>query len=208
MVLRFSLVLCLSTLLSAQTAGPTIPKLTDALPEMVQLLAQDQWDRGFDFFGDRKPPSQESIDWNAVNARDQQRREAARKLLAEGKLQTGKDYYYAAFLFQHSLDSAGYLLAHSLAITAVSKGELKARWIAAATMDRYLMSLSDKQPQIFGTQFHQADGVWTQEPFDRATLSDAIRAGFCVASLAEQEQIVKDIRAGKPFRSTQIRDCK
>jgi hypothetical protein len=207
MRLRFAAALLFVPFLLAQTpTGPTIPKLADANPEIVQLVAQDQWDRGFDFFGDRQPPPQDKIDWEQVGKRDEQRREAARKLLTDGKLQTGKDYRFASLIFQHSLDTAGYLLAHVLAVTAVSKGEPKARWLAAATMDRYLTSL--KQPQVFGTQFHQDNGVWTQEPFDRTAFSDSIRTSSCVASLAEQDQILKDIRSGKPFRSTNVADCK
>jgi hypothetical protein len=101
---------------------------------------------------------------------------------------------------------AAYLLAHVLAVTAVGKGEPKARWLAAATMDRYLMSL--KQPQVFGTQFHQDSGAWTMDPYDRAAFSDAIRASWCVASQAEQAQILKDIRDGRPFRSTYVVSCK
>ena len=34
-------------------------------------------------------------------AGDARRREQVRRLMAEGKVQTGEDYYYAAFIFQH-----------------------------------------------------------------------------------------------------------
>ena len=198
--------LWLPLLFAQDTAGPTIPKLNDARPEIVELVAHDQWDRGEDFFGNRQSPSKDKIDWSQVNQRDEQRREEVRKLLATGKLQTGKDYRFAALIFQHSPDSAGYLLAHVLAVTAVSKGEPKAKWLAAATMDRYLVSL--KQAQVFGTQFHQESGVWTMEPYDRTAMSDAIRANWCVVAQAEQQQILKDVREGKPFRSTYVGDCK
>jgi hypothetical protein len=204
---RFAAAALVLPLLFAQTStGPTIPKLNDANPEIVELVAHDQWDRGDDFFGNQQGRPQNKVDWNEVNKRDEQRRDAVRKLLAQGKLQTGKDYRFAALIFQHSQDSAGYLLAHVLAVTAVGKGEPKARWLAAATMDRYLMSL--KQSQVFGTQFHQEGGTWTMDPYDRAAFSDAIRAAWCVASQAEQDQILKDIRDGKPFRSTYVADCK
>ncbi|SPE37333.1 conserved exported hypothetical protein [Candidatus Sulfopaludibacter sp. SbA3] len=198
--------LALQALLAQAPNGPTIPKLTDANPEILDLVIRDQWDRGIDFFGGRPGTPQDKIDWNEVSKRDLQRREAAQKLLADGKLQTGKDYRFAALVLQHSFDSADYMLAHVLAVTAVSKGEARARWLAAATLDRYLMSV--KEPQIFGTQFHQQEGVWTQEPYNRTAVADVIRANWCVASQPEQEQILKSIRDGKPFRSTQITDCK
>jgi hypothetical protein len=46
------------------------------------------------------------------------------------------------------------------------------------------------------------------EPYDRAVLSDSERAVWCVVPLAEQEAILKDLRDGKPMRSTEIPDCK
>ena len=73
-------------------------------------------------FGNRQPPTGK-IDWDAVSKRDTERREAVRKLLAEGKLTTGKDYRFAALILQHSPDTAGYLQAHVLATTAIGKGD-------------------------------------------------------------------------------------
>lgn len=204
--MRFALALAfLPALLAQAPTGPTIPDMNDANPDLVKLVAYDQWDRGDDMFGNRQPPAGE-IDWDAVSKRDTERREAVRKLLAEGKLTTGKDYRFAALILQHSPDSAGYLQAHVLATTAIGKGDTKARWLAAATLDRYLQSLN--QPQIFGTQFRKPGANWTQEPFDREAVSEVVRASWCVASLAEQQLIEKDIQAGKPFRSTAIKDCK
>ena len=113
--------------------SPTIPKLPDVNPELLNLVIYDQWDRGNDLFGDHHRSPDEKVD---VNQRDEERREALRKLLAEGKLQTAKDYRFAALLLRHSPDSAGYLLAHVLAVTAVGKDDSSSKWLAAATMDR------------------------------------------------------------------------
>jgi hypothetical protein len=96
------------------------------------------------------------IDWAEVGKRDQERCQTVRKLLAGGKIQTGTDYYFSALVCQHSGEDTGFLLAHMLAVTAVAKGNAAAKWLAAATMDRYLQTLN--QPQVFGTQFHQNDG--------------------------------------------------
>jgi hypothetical protein len=198
-------------LLAAQTPSgvadtPTIPKLPGVNPDILNLVIQDQWDRGQDMFGGRvvKPP--QSIDWQEVNKRDDARHAAVRKLLADGKLQSGADYQFAALIFQHSGDSAGLILAHTLAVTAVAKGEGNAKWLAAATFDRYLHSI--KQPQVFGTQlFRDAGGLWSMEPYDRAALSDSIRAIWCVIPLTEQASIERDVRDGKPLRPTQIPGC-
>ena len=157
-------------------------------------------------FGNHHAPADAKVDWDAVSKRDSERRDAVRKLLADGKLATGKDYRFAALIFQHSLDTAGYLLAHVLATTAVGKGDANAKWLAAATMDRYLQSLN--QPQLFGTQFRKPDATWTIDPFDRDAISDAVRATWCVVPLAEQERIVTELQSGKPLRGTSIKDCK
>jgi hypothetical protein len=195
--------------LFAQTANsPTIPKLDDANPEIVRLVVYDQWDRGIDMFGGRggTATAADKIDWAVVGKRDQERCQAVRKLLADGKIQTGRDYFLSALVCQHSGEDTGFLLAHVLAVTAVAKGSAAAKWLAAASMDRYLQTLN--QPQVFGTQFHQKDGGWTMEPYDRTAFSDAVRTLWCVVPLSEQEQIVRDVSQGKPLRGTGASGCK
>jgi len=136
------------------------------------------------------------LDQSHVHDTDRSKyREQVRQLMRSGKIQSAKDYYYAAFIFQHGQKPSDYLYAHVLAVTAVSKGLHAAIWISAATLDRYLESV--QQPQIFGTQL--GDG---QEPYDRKMLSDEIRAMWCVAPQVKQSQILADERAGKGFHST------
>jgi hypothetical protein len=72
---------------------------------------------------------------------DARRRAEVTSLMAEGKIQTAEDYYYAAFTFQHGQKPSDYLYAHVLAVTAVSKGLHNAAWLSAATLDRYLHSM-------------------------------------------------------------------
>jgi hypothetical protein len=148
-------------------------------PKMQRIYDADQ--------NDRESPN---INWGVVSKADEQRREQTRKLLADGVLHTGKDFEHAAFVFQHGSTPNDYLLAHTLAMVAVKKGEGSAIWIAAATLDRYLQSI--KQPQIFGTQFlTPANGPVTQEPYDRTLVSDALRQQLSVPSQAMQEQQLK-----------------
>src|ERR1035441_6211661 len=188
------------------TDSPTVPKLTGVNPEILSLVIQDQWDRGADMFGGRQVKPQGSINWQEVGKNDEQRHAAVRKLLADGKIQSGRDYEFAALIFQHSSKSADLILAHTLAVTAVGKGAGSAKWLAAATFDRYLGSVN--QPQVFGTQFgYGPDRPWTMDPYDRTALSDSIRAIWCVIPLAEQELMLKDVRDGKPLRSTGIPGC-
>jgi hypothetical protein len=131
-----------------------------------------------------------SIDWKDVNRTDATRREQTRRLLASGALHTGKDYEEASFVFQHGDTAEDYLLAHTLAVIAVSKGDANAVWIASATMDRYLEKIGQKQ--VFGTQFSRdPQHGWTQEPYDRELISDNVRAQLGVPSQTEQAEQLK-----------------
>jgi len=136
------------------------------------------------------------IDWDAVNRTDPKRREQTKRLLARGELHTGKDFEEAAFLFQHGDTANDYLLAHTLAMVAVSKGDATAIWIAAATLDRYLEKIGQKQ--VFGTQYSgDAQDHWTQEPYDRELVSDALREQLGVPSQASQLMQLKAYESQK-----------
>jgi hypothetical protein len=149
-----------------------------ANPEMQQIFQADQKDR---------QPGIGKIDWAVVTKSDAARRTATARLLAEGKLQTGEDFERAAFVFQHSDSPDDYLLAHTLAILAVARGQASAMWIAAATLDRYLQSIN--KPQIYGTQFlTKPKQATTQEPYNRGLVSDAVRRSLGVPPQSEQEE--------------------
>ncbi|WP_058185656.1 hypothetical protein [Terracidiphilus gabretensis] len=147
--------------------------------EMKAIYDQDQHDR-----------MTQNINWKVVGKSDAERREKTRKLLADGALHTGKDYEEAAFVFQHGDSAQDYLLAHTLAMVAISKGDSTAIWIAAATLDRYLETV--KQQQVFGTQYSSdPKQKWTQEPYDRTLVSDALRNQLGVPSQATQAKQLK-----------------
>lgn len=114
-----------------------------ASDELTKLYNDDQDDRVFH-------PGQ-TIDWEAVGIRDEQRELRVKQLLATGSLDTGVDYYHAAMVLQHASSPDDFLLAHDLCVIAISKGEGKAKWLAAASMDRFLVSIG--RSQRFGTQF-------------------------------------------------------
>ncbi len=132
-------------------------------------------------------------DWPTVTRTDAERREQTRKLLAAGALHTGKDFEEAAFVFQHGDSPQDYLLAHTLAMVAVSKGDSTAIWIAAATLDRYLENIGQKQ--IFGTQFKRgAQQQWTQAPYDRDLISDSLRMQLGVPDQAMQAKQLEEYK--------------
>jgi hypothetical protein len=114
-----------------------------ASDELTKLYNDDQDDRVFH-------PGQ-TIDWEAVGIRDEQRELRVKQLLATGSLDSGVDYYHAAMVLQHASSPDDFLLAHDLCVIAISKGEGKAKWLAAASMDRFLVSIG--RSQRFGTQF-------------------------------------------------------
>ncbi len=139
---------------------------------------------------DQRVRSGPHIDWKTVGPTDAARRADTRKLLAAGALHTGSDYREAAFVFQHGDSPEDYLLAHTLAMVAVSKGEATAIWIAAATLDRYLQRIGQKQ--VFGTQYSMdPKSKWTQEPYDRDLVSDALRQQIGVPPQALQTEQLK-----------------
>ena len=157
-------------------------------------------------FGGRELPLPD-MHGGTVATRDLERQAAIRRLLSEGRVQSGYDFWLSALIFQHSAKPEGVLLAHILASSAAAKGNSNGKWLAAATLDRYLWDIN--QPQVFGTQFKKdSAGKWGAEPYERGTLTDAERELWCVVSLAEQAKILKDFQDGKPLRSTGIADCK
>lgn len=145
-------------------------------PEMAGIFETDQ--------AARQNPA--TIDWPVVGKEDTARRLRVKALLDGGQLRSGTDFYQAAFVYQHGSTPDDYLMAHTLAIIAAARGRPDATWIASATLDRYLQSIGQKQ--IFGTQFRTPnDQPATQEPYDRALVSDALRGALGVPPLAAQE---------------------
>ncbi len=159
-------------------------------PEMQRIFEEDQ--------NVRQPGGK--IDWTAVSKSDAERREATRRLLSDGKLNTGEDFERAAFVFQHGSTPNDYLLAHTLAMIAAKKGRGNALWIASATLDRYLQAIH--QPQIYGTQFFtRPNEPTTQEPYDRTLISDPMRRQLGVPSQPSQGERRKQFDAERNLRT-------
>jgi hypothetical protein len=155
---------------------PTKPNL-----EMARIYDEDQKVRQ-DF------ASLTPADWATIEKADALRRERTRALLSKSALQTGDDFRKAAFVFQHGDRPDDYLLAHTLALVAMAKGDQGAAWIASATLDRYLQSIN--QPQIYGTQF--LNGA-TQGAYNRELISDGLRTELGVPVIQAQLQQLKEM---------------
>jgi hypothetical protein len=111
-------------------------------------------------------------------------------------LKEPEDYYQAAWILNHGESVAEIWQAHTLAKEAVTRGLRRARWLAAATYDRWLMYQG--QPQKYGTQI-VPDGtrqrVWDVEP----ATSDAERAEWDVPTLAEMERRAEELTRNEPM---------
>jgi hypothetical protein len=145
--------------------------------ELAKMYEDDQ--------GDRAPAAAgKPIDWNVVGPRDRQREARVKALYESGALRTGKDYYRCAMVLQHASQPDDYLLAHELCVVALAKGEKSARWLAAATEDRFLMNL--KRPQRFGTQYFSSGPDKPMRLHEVAPgVTDGLRHELGVPTLAE-----------------------
>lgn len=177
---RGILLACVASLAIA-TPAITLPATPTSNAELAAIFAADQADR-----------QAANIDWSVVTPRDTARQRRVRALLDAGQLHTADDYYAAAYVFQHGQQAGDHLLAHVLAMAAMTLGRNDASWIAAATLDRYLQNTG--QPQVFGTQYRGAPGgPVTQGQYDSALLPDSVRTVLRVPTREQQQQRLKQM---------------
>jgi hypothetical protein len=142
------------------------------------------------YVADIKDSSRNVNDWNdpkivnEIKERDKKRRRFVKQLIREGQLKDALDYHRAALIFQHGEISKDFTTAHELAKKAVELGDDTARWLYAATLDRWLISIG--KPQKFGTQFKKnKKGGWELgQPIDKST-TDEERKKYHVPPLSE-----------------------
>lgn len=129
-----------------------------------------------------------SIDWTVLNKQDSMRRIRVYELIKEGKLQTGKDYYHSAMIFQHGNDTTASAMAVKLMKTALVLDSTVNKWLLAAAIDRDLMRRNE--PQIYGTQFIKPskDSKWIRYKIDSTKITDQERKAYRVETLAEQRE--------------------
>ncbi len=139
--------------------------------ELEALFKADQADRNYESL------SPEQI--KAAKARDGERTLRVREIVQKETLETVDAYIHAAAVLQHGVTADDFLVAHVLATVAGYQGSPVGKWLAAATLDRYLQFVG--RAQLFGTQ-------GSKELFSKATISDTIRKLYCVLPLSEQRQ--------------------
>ncbi|MBI3548086.1 MAG: hypothetical protein HY078_03435 [Elusimicrobia bacterium] len=119
-----------------------MPPETDNL-QLEEVFKEDQADR------EKVYETPESV--QQLRERDRQRRKRIYMMIDLGEVRTKNDLYHASVILQHGEEPSDFLTSHRLASIAAIMGHRTARWLMAASLDRYLMS--EKLPQLYGTQF-------------------------------------------------------
>ena len=164
-------------------------------PEMAAIFVADQAARQGGI-GAETPE-----DARRMREEDTARRARTRALLDAGALRSATDFYHAAFVYQHGEEPEDYLLAHILATSAMARGNGRASWIAAATLDRYLQSIG--RGQVFGTQYNGKLGEngaieWSMGDYDEALLPDLVRLIHSVPTRDAQEERLEQYAKDMP----------
>lgn len=156
--------------------------------ELTRIYKEDQEDRqNWKEWG-------KSIPLEEVQKRDDKRLNDVLEMIEANELNEGIDYYHAAMVLQHSDKTEHYKLANELCSKAMELGEEKAKWLYAATLDRYLLSSGNKF-QKYGTQYKKNDhGLWELYPIDPMT-TDEIRVQYDVPSLVKLKVREKDLNS-------------
>ena len=119
-----------------------MPPETDNL-KLEEIFQEDQVDR------DRVYESPDEV--AKLRKRDAARRKTVSVMMELGEVKTKNDLYHTAVIFQHGESAQDFMNAHRLATMSGLLGHRTARWLVAASLDRYLMKIG--RPQVYGTQF-------------------------------------------------------
>ena len=130
-----------------------------------------------------------------VTRTDEERIRITLDLIARAELKNPEDKFNAGLILQHtgvtfcdkrlvSISPYNYLLAHNLFTSAFEAGYKEARYLVAASIDRYLTFTQGYQKYGTNRIFNQETGKEELVPIDRKT-SDSERAKYGVPSLSE-----------------------
>jgi hypothetical protein len=158
-------------------------------PELLALWKADQE-------AHRQSPLFDSPAFEAMRYRNAERRQRVQQIVATNPSLEAEDFYYAALVLHHSggLDEVWH--AHELGRKSVEMGYRPARWLTAATFDRWLMYQG--QPQRYGTQIvpdGQRFRVWDVDP----ATTDADRIAWDVRPLEQQRHRATQLTRTEPM---------
>lgn len=150
------------------------------------------------------PPKVNTPEYKAMRARDLKRRERVMEIVAAGELHTAEDYYHAAWVMNHGETPDDARNGHVLALRSSELGYRPARWLAAASYDRWQMYQG--KPQKFGTNYiydGRRERLWDVEP----GTTDEERAQWDVPPLAEQLRKAEEAnRHQAPMSESELRE--
>jgi hypothetical protein len=139
-------------------------------------------------------PTGNTAEYKAMRARDRVRRKHVMEMVAASKLHTAEDYYHAAHIMNHGDTPDDAENAHRLALRSSELGHRPARWLAAASYDRWQMYQG--KPQKYGTNYvydGRGDRLWDVDP----NTTDEERAEWDVPPLAEQTRKAEEANRHK-----------
>jgi hypothetical protein len=128
-------------------------------------------------------PGANTAEYKAMRARDLRRRERVMEMAAANKFDTAEDYYHAAQIMNHVDTVEDAKNAHLFVFRSSELGYRPARWLAAASYDRWQMYQG--KPQKYGTNYvfdRREDRLWDVDP----ETTDEERVRWDVPPLAEQ----------------------
>jgi hypothetical protein len=135
---------------------------------------------------DRQDPKIWETESEQINYRDRQRLKLVKDIVSGNGLTTGEEYYWAAMVCQHGKEIEDYELAHKLATRSMEMGYEPAKWLVAASLDRWLVAQG--KIQKYGTQYLiDNEGKRTKLPTDPTT-TDKERRELNVPSDKQPEE--------------------
>jgi len=149
------------------------------------ICAQDNVELKKMYEEDQKAREEEKINWKELTKQDSIRRCLVKDMIKQNMLSTSNDYYHAAMVFQHGKDSTSYKLAwdYSLKASMMDTANTNARWLSAASYDRYLISKG--KPQVYGTQFIILDKKYYLQDIDTTKVTDIERKYYGTRNIEE-----------------------
>jgi hypothetical protein len=149
-------------------------------------------------------PRVNTAEYKAMRVRDLERREHVMELVTANKLNTAEDYYRAAHIMNHGDTVDDVRNAHLLALRSTELGHRPARWLAAASYDRWQMYQG--KPQKYGTNYvydGKGDRLWDVDP----KTTDEERAEWDVPPLAEQLRKAQEANIHQhPMSETELKE--
>ncbi len=114
-----------------------VQNISEVLQSLYKEDVEDRSSKNWDTATD------EEILW--LKRRDKKRKNADLFLHGLDSIKKALDYHHGAYILQHGETLQDFALAHEFAKKAVDLGDESAKWLFAATLDRYLLLIGKPQ---------------------------------------------------------------